>query len=183
MSGCNHLNNLQRTTGTTQEATDERDLAQSVGLGARVVGVGSGRSGKFTRAELLLGASRLVFLLLFGFGGLVRVIVIATLDGLHRGQGFLLGLVVLFFLLIGILLVAEPFQSFCGSLVACQHVPEGTDDLGQTNLQARKRIFEGQALSRFTLGGQGQGDGGEERKNGDGEEAEAGHDGWCILDK
>ena len=58
-----------------------------------------------------------------------------------------------------------------------------TDDLGQTNLQASKRIVEGQALSRIALGGHGQGDGGEDHKDGDGEEAEAGHDGYCILDK
>lgn len=89
-----------------------------------MVGVGSGRSDKVARAELLLSASRLVFLPVLGFGGLVRVIVIVILGRLHRGFGGRLGLVVLVCLLIGILLVAESFQRICGSLSACQHVLE-----------------------------------------------------------
>jgi hypothetical protein len=107
-----HLDNLQGSTGATQEASDDGDLAQSIRLGGGVVSVGSGRGDEVAGAGLLLGASRLVILLVLGIGVVLRLLVIVMLGCWNGGGGFLgLG-----FLVIGIPRVAQPFQGLRGSL-------------------------------------------------------------------
>lgn len=108
-----HLDNLQGSTGATQEASDDGELAQSIRLGGGVVSVGSGRGDEVAGAGLLLGASRLVILLVLGIGVVLRLLVIVMLGCWNGGGGGLLGLV---FLVIGIPFVAQTFQGLRGSL-------------------------------------------------------------------
>lgn len=158
-----------KAAGTTEQPTDNGQLAQHVGLGGRVVGVGDSRSNEFARSGLLLGASRLVVGLALHVRFLV-VLLVASLDlGGTGGRLLLLDFVVL-------VVAVLDTKTLHNLSVGLNHwlIASKLASMTSTNLEVFKCSVQAQA-STVTLGWQGKSADCQDQEDGNESEVETGH--------